>query len=404
VGGGGLEVGWFEDRLAANIEDGCVVAATDGGLIPEADWSIPSVAQQLLVNFAYLSIHEMTLVGKALAEQLYGGPVSYSYFTACSNGGRQGLMAAQKYPEDYNGVLAVAPVADWPRWSPASMWANLVQVREDNFLDVCVWDSITARAIETCDADDGGEDGIIGDPLDCEFDASSMLGETVCDNVVITETIAKIWNDVTAGPTNPDGSSAWFGFPPGSNLTNLASKDFWWDATWWTINFVEQFEDFDESTIPAGDLHIYIEKSSQLYGELFMTDEIDLNPFRKAGGKLLSWHGLADETVPPQIAIQYRERALAAVDYEDDNDQEDGAGNDFFRFFAAPGVRHCRGGQGAVPTRDLQQLVEWVEEGKAPERLEASGVVGDRELCLWPGKLTYTGQGDLADASSWTCQ
>jgi pimeloyl-ACP methyl ester carboxylesterase len=396
VGGGGIDAGWFEDRLAENIEDGYVVAATDAGLDPSVEYTVGPLAQQLLMNFAYLSIHEMTLIGKALAEQLYGEPVSYSYFTGCSQGGRQGLIAAQRYPEDFDGVLAAAPVADWPRFNTASLWPYLVQVRETTFPDACVWDSITDRAIDACDADDGGEDGIISDPFNCDFDPASMVGETVCGNVTITDTIAKLWNEVTAGPTNPDASRAWFGLPPGSNLTNVASEGFFWYTSSWTANFVEQFEDFDENTIPADELYLHIEKSARVFGQLFMTDKIDLNRFRGAGGKLLSWHGLADETVPPQVAIQYRERALSALN-------EDAAGDAFFRFFTAPGVRHCRGGQGAVPTRPLQQLVEWVEEEKAPERLEASGVVGDRKLCLWPEMLTYRGEGDLAEASSWTC-
>lgn len=402
VGGGGLDAGWFDDRLAENIEDGYVVAATDAGLDPASDWlNQPDLVQQLLVNFVYLSIHEMTLVGKALAEQLYGEPPSYSYFTACSNGGRQGLAGAQRYPEDYDGVLAVAPVSDFPRFSAGSMWPYLVQVRENTFPEFCVWDAITDKAIDAC----AGPDRMISDPLNCDFDATSLVGETVCEDVTITETIAKLWKEVTAGPTNPDGSRAWFGYPAGTNLTNVASPGWFEYGSWLVRNFVEQIPDgekFDENTIPADELYLRIERADRLFGQLFMTDNVDLTSFRDAGGKLLSWHGLADETVPPQLTHQYRERVLSNLD--DDNEDESSSGTDFFRFFEAPGVRHCRGGQGAVPTRDLQQLVDWVENDNAPETLEASGVVGDRELCLWPGLLTYTGDGDLAEASSWTCE
>ncbi|KAH8178820.1 tannase and feruloyl esterase domain-containing protein [Sarocladium implicatum] len=428
AGGGGLTAGWFDEMLAFHIGDGFAVAATDAGVdVPVLPSLPPEAIPQLVMNFAFLSVHEMTVASKWLVEQFYGEPVTHSYWSGCSMGGRQGLIEAQSYPGDYDGILVSSPVADWPRFTVASLWLYLVQVREDTYPEPCVWDGITRAAVEACDDLDGIRDSLISNPLACDFDAHDVVGKTVCEDTIVTETMAKLWNEVTAGPSKPDGSRAWYGFPPGTNLTVATTPVAFDHTNKWTAFMVERVGfAFDEHTIAADELHERIELSNQLYGKAFRTDEVSLAAFRDAGGKMVVWHGMADSIVQPQDILAYRQRvqddlagrtsgtdplawqgadpvqeALHNPHHEADDEKSDL--HDFMRLFTAPGVEHCRGGQGAVPTDALGQLMRWVEEGVKPETLKAKGEVGQRELCLWPETLRYKGEGDVAEASSWTC-
>ena len=343
-------------------------------------------------------------------------------------GGRQGLIEAQRYPGDYDGILSSSPVADWPRFTVASLWPYLVQVREEAFPEPCVWDGITKAAIAACDDLDGVSDHLISNPLACDFDALDLVGETVCTDTTVTETMAKLWNEVTAGPIGPDGSRAWYGFPPGTDLTVATTAETFDNTNKWTAFMVERVGfALNEHTIPADKLYERIDLANQPYGRAFATDEVSLKHFKEAGGKMIIWHGMTDSIVQPQDILAYRQRV------EDDlisrtagtepfawqdadpvqevlHNPHDGAStdkqsslHDFFRLFTAPGVEHCRGGTGAVPMNALGQLIKWVEEGVAPETLAASGEVGERELCLWPETLRYRGEGDLKKASSWVC-
>ncbi|KAL2686962.1 hypothetical protein Neosp_004509 [[Neocosmospora] mangrovei] len=396
LGGGGMVAGNFDEALSGPAGQGFATGSTDAGR-PNAKIADDTWAgdDQLLRNFAYLSVHEMTVVGKSLAAQFYGQPVDYSYWNGCSNGGRQGYEEVQRYPGDYDGVLANAPGVNWDRFLVADLFPYLVEVWEREFPPVCVWETITAASISACDELDGGKDGVINDPFQCKFDARSTVGDTAC-NTTITEKHARMWNRITEGPRDPNNSQLWGGLIPGTNFTSLAASRPFAIARAWFAGFVEGNANFSIANIGRDAFLTQFYKSQAKFKCVMGADNPDISAFRDAGGKLLTWHGLVDQLIPVYGTIDYRLRVEGHLGGNE-------AVNSFYRFFLAPGVDHCGLGIGAEPTDPLQQLMDWVENGTAPEVMPATGEVGQRNLCLFPKKLRYTGDGDHADASSWAC-
>ncbi|KAI0379500.1 feruloyl esterase B [Hypomontagnella monticulosa] len=410
VGGAGMIAGFFDENLSAAASSGFAAGSTDAGRpnVTQTDDSW-SGNEQLTINFAYLSVHEMTVVGRGLAEQFYGQPVEYSYWNGCSNGGRQGYVAAQRYPNDYDGIMANAPGINWDRFLVADLWGitynifhfggYVVEVAENEFPSSCVWDFIKAAAIKACDKLDGGEDNIINMPFKCHFDAKSTIGQKAC-NATITHTQARIWNDIIDGPRDDKGNNVWGGLLPGTDISILGGSSPFEIGAIWVASFVEKNRQFDVSTIPKNELYAEMRKSESMYRSVMGGDNPDLSDFRDAGGKLITFHGLVDQILPVFGTVNYRQRVEKLLGGNE-------AVNEFYRLFLAPGVDHCAlgvGGIGAQPSDPFSQLVNWVENGVAPEVMPAKSGIGERNLCPFPKDLVYTGKGNLTQASSWTCK
>ncbi|KAI1396498.1 feruloyl esterase B [Hypoxylon fuscum] len=394
LGGGGMMAGYF--NLSGTAGAGFATGSTDAGR-PNATGDDDTWADnaQLLTNFAYLSIHEMTVVGKALAKEFYGRPVQYSYWNGCSNGGRQGYQAVQRYPTDYDGVLANAPAINWDRFAVSELYPYLVEVEGNEFPSLCVWEAMTSAAVDACDHIDGGKDNVINLPFKCHFDATSTIGQTAC-NTTITLVHARMWNEITRGPRDHKGNNGWAGLLPGTKFDSQGGAKPFNIASAWVRAFVEQDRNFNITSIPARELYTVMNKSEVMYRHIIGGDNPDLSSFRDAGGKMLTWHGLADQLIPVYGTIHYRLRVEEMLGGNE-------AVNEFYRLFLAPGVDHCVGGNGAQPSDPFSLLMNWVENGTAPEMIPAKGDVGARNLCLYPKDLIYSGQGDLAQASSWIC-
>ncbi|KAH9905985.1 feruloyl esterase B [Xylariomycetidae sp. FL2044] len=398
TGGGGFTAGGSASALADPIANGYVAGTTDAGLPLSFDGVEFANDTQLVTNFAHLSIHEMTVVGKALAAQYYGTPVEYSYWNGCSTGGRQGYMEVQRYPEDYQGVYAASPAINWDRFHVAMLWPYVVQNQEGEFVPQCVFDALTNAAVTACDPDDNGADGLITDPSVCSFDALAMIGETAtCSGAAtaITERQAVIWNKIAEGPVDAEGTKLWSGIAKGASYSSLAGQQPFALASGWTRAYVLKDPDFDLATITYETFPDIIRRSHEEWHELIGTDDPDLSPFQAAGGKLLSWHGWGDPLIFANGTVDYRIRVEALMGGAE-------AVDEFYRFFLAPGVGHCGGG-GPTPTDPLGALVAWVEEGEAPDTLVATGSGNSRNLCRYPASLEYSGSGAVADAASWTC-
>jgi feruloyl esterase len=399
IGGGGLIAGGSSSSLVSPVAQGYVSGTTDAGLSNEFSYEGWGSDPQLLENFAHLSIHEMTVVGKALAKQYYGEPVSYSYWNGCSTGGRQGYMAAQRYPEDYNGVYAGSPAINYAIFQVTEMWPFVVQTEEGEFVDECIFDTLTNAAIALCDADDGAVDGVITNPDTCEFDADSWVGLAAnCDgdNVTITENQAKIFNKITYGPVDTSGNKLFTGISLGASFSLLASSTPFSFIGSWVQDMVMQKHDYNLSLLTYENFAGVLQTSLEEYDEIIGSDNPDLSSFRDAGGKLLSWHGFADSLILGNGTIYYRLRVEDLFGGPSEVD-------DFYRLFMAPGVEHCGGGVGAAPNDPFDAVVAWVENGTAPDTLAASGQNITRNLCRYPSELQYSGSGDINDAESWTC-
>ncbi|MFD0730244.1 tannase/feruloyl esterase family alpha/beta hydrolase [Planotetraspora mira] len=412
TGGSAYLAGDFGAPLVTAVKAGYVAAATDAGVgqspVDVSGWALTAdgkVDTPLLKNFASRSLHDMAVVGKDVALKFYGSPVRYAYWNGCSTGGRQGFAEAQDHPNDFQGILADAPATNWDRFAVATLWPQVVFNEEKTYPTQCELEAFNTAAVKACDTLDGVKDGIIDDPRSCHWDAHRLIGAKVlCDGKEITisaadaDVVDKIW----AGPVSPGGEKLWYGPNKGASFSYLAQVGVpFFVADSWVKYFVEKDPQFDTTTLTYGRFAQIFRQSQRDFNDVIGTDDPDLSAFRKAGGKLLSWHGQADALVPTQGSVDYRERVDRLMGGDKKVD-------DFYRLFLFPGVTHCGGGPGAQPTDALGALVKWVEKGQAPATLAAATTGADgrpvtRDVCRYPQVARYTGHGDPATASSYRC-
>ncbi|HWA26377.1 MAG TPA: tannase/feruloyl esterase family alpha/beta hydrolase [Lacunisphaera sp.] len=407
-GGGGLAGGYF-GSLWAPLAQGFATGATDTG--HEGDRGAFMLNAngrhnwQEIRDFAYQGIHDMTVVGKALTQAFYGKPPRYSYFVGGSTGGRQGLMEAQRFPEDYDGIIAYNPAINFHRLVAGGVWPQLVMLEAKHLVPRAKLDAVTAAVVKACDAEDGVVDGVIDDPIHCRWDPKAFVGTQVGDDV-FTEADADVVRKIWEGPRGPDGRVLWFGLPRGANLFVLAGTGgvplagrptaYSWDVLRYAL---VQNANWDWTTLTRAELELLYNQSVEMLGPVWGTDDPDLTRFRDRGGKLLLLHGLSDERIPPQGTIDYFERVQHA------------AGGpartaEFARLFLIPGGEHSFRGAGPSSTGELPALIEWVESGRPPARLLAETrdgtgkVLRSRPLFPYPLFAKYGGQGRTDDAAN----
>lgn len=422
TGGGGYIPGTFYAALGPAVRDGFAAASTDAGTSLTFDGSsffadpdtgiIPTegsltLDRQQFMNFAYLSIHDMAVAGKAVTTSYYGIPPNFTYWEGCSTGGRQGMQEAQMYPDDFDGILAVAPAINWSRFVLGGLWSYVVMTEEGEYPPSCVFTKFAQAAIEACDAEDGLVDGVVSNPGTCKFDPRTVIGsEVFCAwgdaPITITEHHAEIFAKVIEGPSTPDGSFLWY--PPlvGTSWTTLGGEDPFGLSAIWLGKFMSGMSSYPFKELTYEKLASFVNKSVNTLGRMIDTDNPDLSRFKATGGKILTWHGLDDGVIPPNGTFSYRDRVVTALGGREEDV------NDFYRVFQAPGVSHCSGGPGPAPMDALGALIKWVEEGQAPDRLRAAktdekNVTVERDLCLYPSTLYYTGLGDKEKPESWVC-
>ncbi|MGW0812801.1 tannase/feruloyl esterase family alpha/beta hydrolase [Streptomyces viridiviolaceus] len=405
--------------LGNAVKNGYAATTTDAGVGDALDvsWALNSdgkANKALLENFASRSQHEAAVVGKAVVASAYDKRASYAYFTGCSTGGRQGYAEAQIYPDDYDGILADAPAIAWDEYEVATLWPQVVMNNEKTYPTDCELDAFTAAAVKACDKLDGARDGLVNDASRCDFDPRRLIGTKVeCKGKEVTISAAdaavvrKIWD----GPRTASGKKLWSGVPVGADLKGLAATVEAEDGTlkgnpfpvpaYWVSTWLKKDPSFDISTITYSQFTELFEQSRAEYDEIIGTDDPDLSAFRKSGGKLLTWHGSADEYIPTQGTVTYREQVERQMGGTNKVD-------DFYRLFLAPGTSHC-GLNGQDGSADgLAALTAWVEHGKAPKTLPATLINADgeqveRNLCSYPEVSRYKGHGDPDAASSFRC-
>ncbi|MGY0021458.1 tannase/feruloyl esterase family alpha/beta hydrolase [Streptomyces sp. YJ-C3] len=421
VGGSAYAAGDYGAALSAAVKSGYATATTDAGVSTyvDVDWALDDqgkIDRTLLKNFASRSVHEAAVVAKQVISGVYGRSASYSYFNGCSTGGRQGYAEAQAHPDDFDGILANAPGINWDEFEVATLWPQVVMNEEHTYPTKCELDAATQAAVKACDTLDGAADGVIGDPAACGYDPRKLIGTTLeCDGKQVTFTAAdaavirKIWD----GPRDTHGKKLWFGPTIGSELNDLAASAPDTDGTVkgqpfqvpaeWVSTFVKKQPSFDVTTIGYAEFEKLFRQSQAEYDKAIGTDDADLSGFRNSGGKLLTWHGQADQLIPTQGTVDYRERVEKKLGEAQRID-------DFYRLFLVPGTNHCAGygNTGPVPTDALGALTKWVEQGKAPQTLKASvtdaaGSTVTRDVCRYPLVPQYKGHGDIADAASFRC-
>ncbi len=407
-GGGGFS-GGNPGSLRGPASQGFATAATDtgheGGSGSFALNANGRLNWQEIRDNAYVGIHEMTVVGKALTHAFYGKPPRYSYFIGGSTGGRQGLMEAQRYPDDYDGIFSGCPAVNWARMVPGGAWAQAVMREANHFVSKAKLDAATAAAVAASDAADGVTDGVIDDPIRCAWDPQALVGTKVGDEI-FTAADAEVLRQIWDGARTRDGKLLWYGYTRGTNLfavagtagTPLTGKPFG-VAFEWVKFFLAQNPNYDGSTFNRDEFELFFSQSAELYGPVFSADNPDLTRFRDRGGKLIITHGLADQLIPPQSTIEY---------YEKVQQRMGGAAKaaEFARLFLVPGVDHGFRGAGPTPQGTQAALIRWVEEGKAPDRLlgeakDANGkTLRTRPLFPYPQFAKYSGTGSPDDAAN----
>ncbi|MEU4093664.1 tannase/feruloyl esterase family alpha/beta hydrolase [Streptomyces sp. NPDC026673] len=420
LGGSAYAAGDNGAGMATAVKDGYAVTTTDAGVgdVLDIGWALNSdgrVNTALLKNFADRSQHEAAVVGKQVVAGIYGKRAAYSYFNGCSTGGRQGYMEAQRHPDDYDGILAKAPAVNWDEFEVATLWPQVVMNNERTYPTACEFKAFTDAAVKACDPVDGVTDGLVGDPATCHFDPRRLIGtKVVCDGRELTLTAAeaavvrKIWD----GPRTPSGQKLWPGVPVGADLSALAgvtdpdpNGDVKGDPfpvpRFWVTAWVKKQPAFDISKITYSEFTRLFRQSEVEYDKVIGTDDPDLSAFRNSGGKLLSWHGQADQYIPAQGTVEYREQVERMMGGTKKVD-------DFYRLFLAPGTVHCGLNSGDGTTDDLGALRSWVEHGRAPRTLPAvlvdsAGQNVRRDLCSYPEVSRYDGHSDPEAASSFRC-
>jgi feruloyl esterase len=404
--GVGGSAGDFNYRgLARGASRGFATASTDTGhSIDQKDWMLNRQAAE---NYAHRAVHLMTEASKGIIAAYYGKAPTKSYFMGCSGGGRQGLKEIERYPQDYDGVLAGAPGANMPLLSVRHMMTALAQQRAEAKLDPEDWKLLARRSIQACDALDGVIDGVVDDPRRCSFDLAAIecsAGQS--ESCLSSEKISLI-RSIVAPLRDEHGQLLDHGLlpgvsarpgPPPSLLLELFGQGVHHDAAWDPQNFVASVD------------------LAAVYRELpeLRADEAHLHRFQSLGHKAILYQGWMDPSVLAQSTIDYYNSVVADVGSLQKTQE-------FLRLFLVPGMLHCGGGNstdqfggeaGSVAMDAdhdaLSALVRWVESGQAPTQMLAGRtlngvVVRTRPLCAFPAVAKYRGSGDIVQAASFDC-
>jgi feruloyl esterase len=408
TGGGGF-AGGNPGALSGPLRLGFATAATDtghaggsGSFALGADGRLDWHAVQ---DNAYLGIHEMTVVGKALTKAFYGKAPRYSYFVGGSTGGRQGLMEAQRYPEDYDGIISACPAINWHRFLPADIWPQVVMAARGNFVPKAKLDAATAAAVASGDASDGVTDGVLDDPSCCTYDPKNLVGTKVGDST-FTEADADVVRTIWEGPRGRNGEFLWYGLARGADLSALSAtggspltgRPFSIPLEWCRF-FLLQDPKWDWTTLTPAGFEVLWKQSVEEFGAVIGTDDPDLIRFRDRGGKIIILHGLTDQLIPAEGTIDYYKRVLHRMGGREEVWR-------FARLFLAPGVDHGFRGPGATPVGRMEAIIRWVEEGTPPDKLMAehrdgSGkVTRTRPLFPYPQVAKYRGSGSTDNAEN----
>ena len=421
VGGGGYNgsVPELTDALAR----GYAAAGSDTGH-RGFHWDASAMYNnpQSQVNYGHRATHLVTLLSKEIIKAYYGTAAKYSYFCGCSNGGKMALMEAERYPEDFDGIVGGGYVVDRTKEMMMFVWTQRALLGAE--IPPYKVPAMEKATLAACDARDGLADGLIDRPDLCKFDPESMVCQGADGPNCLTARQAGAWQKILNGPVNSAGNKLYLGYSPGhegdypyyitgvGTMHGYPSSNFMYEDTFmrWIV-FGPQFDsvrdfDFDKSSAAL----VKYEKDQD-------AGSADLTAFQKHGGKLILYDGWADHSTPPLRAVEYFEQLRQKTSNRDD----------YVRLFMMPGLYHCNGGPGPNVFGGLGQkgykkndpdsdiigaLDQWVEKGVAPSKLLVTkfkeddprqGVARTRPVCPYPQMATYKGSGSVDEASNFVC-
>jgi len=434
VGNGGWAGSIPLASMVGPLSRGYATAGTDDGHSAGngAIWAMGH--PEKLIDFGYRAVHETSEQAKALIRAFYGKDQSFSYFFGCSDGGREALMEAQRYPADFNGIIAGAPANFWSHLLTAAVWnAQALAQTPASFIPPNKLPAIQKAVLDACDAIDGVKDGVIEDPRRCNFNPDVIRCKDGDGPGCLTSPQVDALKKIYDGPKNPRTAEQIFpGATPGTEavpgnwavwITSTApgrSLQFMFGNTFYSHVVFEDLKwDFRTLNFDT-DVKLADEKARPVLN----SNSPDLRPFRDRGGKLIQYHGWGDAAIPPLSSIDYYDQVNSFLNRN--SSRKAGAVADFYRLFMVPGMGHCAGGPGAnnfgnsgvsssSPDADhdvVSALERWVEKGAAPAKIIATGYVDGnptkgvavtRPLCPYPQVAHWKGTGSTDDAANFVC-
>ena len=427
-GNGGMAGVISYGAMAGALRRGYAAASTDTGHVRpgaggfDASWALGR--PDLVEDFGHRALHVTAENGKAIATAFYERPPRYSYYVGCSKGGQQGLMEAQRYPEDFDGIVAGNPANDWTRfYAGAHLWYALATLRDPgSYIPPSKLPALAAAVNDACDTLDGLADGVLDDPRACRFDPAALTcpGGEDHDGCLTPPQVQAV-RDIWAGSRDADGGVVFPGLVPGGENGPgggwgswvTGSEPFtslhWRAADSFFKHMVFEDPDWNFRTFDYdADLAFALDR----VGTALDSADPDLSSFRDGGGKLLVYHGWSDPDISPLGSINYYESVLAAGGAngagEHARDRAISHTQAFFRLFLVPGMGHCSGGPGYNRVDPLPALERWVEDGVAPDTIPGTRVVNgevvrSRPICAYPAASTWNGTGNPDDAGSFRC-
>jgi feruloyl esterase len=402
VGNGGWAGSISYSALAAAVQRGYAASSTDTGH-SGGGGSFALGHPEKLIDYAYRSEHEMTLKAKAIILAYYGQKPKLSYWDGCSAGGKQGLKEAQRYPDDFDGIIAGAPAIDWTGRATRSVWvAQAVHKDEASYIPPNKYPLIHSAVLSACDALDGVKDGVLEDPRRCQFDPQTLECKDGDSPSCLTTPQVIAARKIYSPVINPrTGQVLVPGHEPGSELG--------WATMGGTRPFLIGSDHFKYVVFQDPNWNY---KTFNFDSDFTLTKKVDggvidaldpnLKAFFKRSGKLIQYHGWIDPQIPPGSSVNYYNSVL---------DTMGGASKvrDSYRLFMAPGMAHCGGGDGPNQFDMLSALEGWVENGKAPASILASRksdgkLIRTRPLCPYPQVAVYKGSGSTDEAASFACK
>ena len=401
-GNGGWSGSISPNTLAAGLRRGYAASMSDLGHQGSSASFVPGHPEKL-DDFGYRAAHEMAVASKALTSAYYGTAPRLSYWNGCSAGGRSALMEAQRYPADFDGIVAGAPALNWTGRALLSVWiAQASHKDEAGYIPPSKYPLIHNAALERCDALDGAKDGIIEDPSRCRFDPGTLeckgSDSPSCLTSAQVATSRAIYGPVinprTLQPIAPGferGSEIGWATMGGPNIFPIGA-DLFRFIVFQNVDWDFRTFDFDTGTARA----LQAER-----GVLNATDP-NLKPFLDRGGKLIQYHGWADPQIAPLTSVQYYNSVIEKLGGL--NKVQHG-----YRLFMVPGMAHCGGGDGTSGFDMLSAVERWLEKGTAPDRVTAvrvreGKVDRTRPLCPYPKVAKYKGSGSLENAANFDCR
>jgi hypothetical protein len=418
MGGGGGFVGSVQNSAMGfdPLSRGFATVGTDtghqaGGI--EASWALHNMER--LVNFGHQAVHRTAVTSKSMIRGFYGAEIRQNYFMGCSRGGGQALMEAQRYPDDFDAIVAGAPAYNW-----AGLAAQGIRIQQNMFPDPSTLSAalissteqsiLEAAILARCDANDGITDGILNEPRQCSFDLAGLPSCAAGDNEeCFTAQEINAIREVYQGPKNAAGNPLFYGFPFGGE----SDRGGW--SQWMTggtpdpqaipnaiYGFSTGIMKYMVYHEPDWNYASYgfenFERDTALVAATLNATNPDLSAFRERGGKLLIYQGWSDTAISALATIGYFESVVAG----------DASAADDVKLFMMPGVLHCAGGKGPSQVNFLDVIDQWAESGTVPQRLTASyppnsSLTGTRPLCAYPEIARYAGSGDDRDAANFSC-